>query len=245
MLRVDPRPLYIQAVEKIEELIRREGLAPNDRLPSEVKLAELLGISRPTVRETLRELELRGRIRRSQGRGTILTEPPIRTHLTTLESLESLAAREGWSCGTEQIEIREVPLPDDLEAVLNATAGEPTTYLSRIKTRDGDPVCRMQTWLLARVLSVEELSTRFKDSIIEFLLAEAHPHLDYAIAEVGAAAADPATAAMLRIEPGAPLVVLTELFQQHPSLPLCYSVNCFIPRSVRLEVLRRPRPIGR
>ncbi len=54
------------------------------------------------------------------------------------------------------------------------------------------------------------------------------------------APADEAAAAALRIKPGTPLVVLTELFYQHPARPICFSANAFLPASVRLEVIRRP-----
>lgn len=240
-LNVDQRPLYIRAAEKIKEMIRATQLGPDSRLPSEVSLAQSLGVSRSTVREGLRELELRGRIRRVRGRGTIVAgPPPVEAGLTTLESLESLAAQQGWKCETVDVVIEQVPMPAALADRLEVPPGSPTTYLSRVKLRDSQRISRMETWIPAGLVSPEELRARFTHSITEVLLASKDPHLDYAVAEVGAAAADEAAAAALRIKPGTPLVVLTELFYQHPARPICFSANAFLPASVRLEVIRRP-----
>ncbi|CAN7697667.1 FadR/GntR family transcriptional regulator [Mycolicibacterium frederiksbergense] len=47
-------------VEQIEERIRHGGLQRGDRLPSERQLSQLLGVSRPSVREALHSLEALG-----------------------------------------------------------------------------------------------------------------------------------------------------------------------------------------
>jgi DNA-binding FadR family transcriptional regulator len=47
-------------IEQIEERIRHGGLQRGDRLPSERQLSQLLGVSRPSVREALHSLEALG-----------------------------------------------------------------------------------------------------------------------------------------------------------------------------------------
>jgi GntR family transcriptional regulator len=239
-LRADG-PLYVRAARQLERLINATDLAPGDRLPSEAQLAERLGVSRSTVREALRELELAGQIDRSHGRATTVARPaPIITGLPALESLESLAARQGWRCGTENVRIEEMPLLEDLAVLLEVPTGHPATYLSRIKTRDWRPVARMETWLPATLLSASELQDRFENSITDLLRAGNGVRLDYAIAQVSATAADPSLSESLRVRAESPLVVLSELFFQNPARPICYSRNLFVPDSIQLEVLRRP-----
>ncbi|MGW5680277.1 FadR/GntR family transcriptional regulator, partial [Streptomyces sp. NPDC003860] len=58
---------------RLQGLIEDGRLAPGTRIPSERELAEKLRISRASVREALRELELRGLVNRKPGRGTIVT----------------------------------------------------------------------------------------------------------------------------------------------------------------------------
>lgn len=58
---------------QILTLIRTEELGPGDRLPPERELANLLGVSRPVVREALRALSIMGVIEVRQGSGTFVT----------------------------------------------------------------------------------------------------------------------------------------------------------------------------
>lgn len=62
----------------LERLILDGTLAPGDRLPSERVLSELLGVSRVSVRQGLKELENHGLIDRRPGRGTIVLAPGSR-----------------------------------------------------------------------------------------------------------------------------------------------------------------------
>jgi GntR family transcriptional repressor for pyruvate dehydrogenase complex len=72
---LDGRPSYtvLSAPRQIAAAIKREilegTLKPGDRLPSESRLAELFGVSRPTVRAALQELSSAGTVVVQRGRG--------------------------------------------------------------------------------------------------------------------------------------------------------------------------------
>ncbi|MDP8958434.1 MAG: GntR family transcriptional regulator [Actinomycetota bacterium] len=74
-------PLYIQLMDRIRELIDRQGLVPGTLLPSEAQLQERFGVSRATVRQALHQLELDGLVERHQGRGTFVAASPGRALL--------------------------------------------------------------------------------------------------------------------------------------------------------------------
>lgn len=65
--------VYEEVAEQIERLILK-NLRPGDKLPSERELAELLRVSRSSVRDAIRGLELRGLVEPRQGTGTIVRE---------------------------------------------------------------------------------------------------------------------------------------------------------------------------
>lgn len=67
----------------LERLILEGQLAPGERIPSERELAEHFGVSRPSIRDALRELESRGFIDRKPGRGTIVLSPGERSAMAT------------------------------------------------------------------------------------------------------------------------------------------------------------------
>ena len=62
-------------LNQLTGLITSGELDPGDRLPSERKLAETFGISRPVVREALRVLATQGLISIQTGRGAFVTKP--------------------------------------------------------------------------------------------------------------------------------------------------------------------------
>jgi GntR family transcriptional repressor for pyruvate dehydrogenase complex len=64
--------IYERIVEQIQRLIHDGDLAPGDQLPPERVLAETFQVSRASVREALRALELRGLIEGRQGGGTFV-----------------------------------------------------------------------------------------------------------------------------------------------------------------------------
>lgn len=69
-------PLYRQLEAALAAAISDGTLLAGDRLPSERTLAEQLGVSRTTTVTAYRELEARGLVRGSTGRGTYVCAPP-------------------------------------------------------------------------------------------------------------------------------------------------------------------------
>jgi GntR family transcriptional repressor for pyruvate dehydrogenase complex len=65
--------VYEEVAKQIERLIVKK-LKPGDKLPSERELAETLQVSRSSIRDAIRGLELMGLVEPRQGAGTIVRE---------------------------------------------------------------------------------------------------------------------------------------------------------------------------
>jgi GntR family transcriptional repressor for pyruvate dehydrogenase complex len=78
----------------VRDLIERGELRPGDRLPTERELAGQIGVSRPTVRTSLRALSTMGVVQSRQGAGTFITDGPP---ALASEPLGLLAALHGLS----------------------------------------------------------------------------------------------------------------------------------------------------
>ena len=104
---------YEQIAEQLRELIMGGALAPGERLPNEATLARQFGVSRATVRESLRVLSAQNLIRtvKGSGGGSYVTLPTI-DHLSEfIRSAKKALLGDGFSL-EDFLEVRmllEVP----------------------------------------------------------------------------------------------------------------------------------------
>ncbi len=72
--KVQPEKLSHSVVRQIEQLILRGILRPGERLPAERELAERLGVSRPSLREALADLQEKGLLTSRAGAGVYVAD---------------------------------------------------------------------------------------------------------------------------------------------------------------------------
>jgi len=78
--------VYEEVARQIERLILKK-LKPGDKLPSERELAEALDVSRSSIRDAIRGLELMGLVEPRQGAGTIVREVSTDTLVNPFASI--------------------------------------------------------------------------------------------------------------------------------------------------------------
>ena len=66
---------------QLMELIEFQRLLPGDKLPPERQLADLLEVSRPSLREALHILQAQGLVQIKHGQGTFVQEPIVAQEL--------------------------------------------------------------------------------------------------------------------------------------------------------------------
>jgi GntR family transcriptional repressor for pyruvate dehydrogenase complex len=65
---------YEQVADQIHQLIARGTLKPDDRLPAERELAQQFGVSRSSLRDAIRTLEVMGVVESRHGAGTVVRD---------------------------------------------------------------------------------------------------------------------------------------------------------------------------
>lgn len=116
--------VHEEVARQLEEMILNK-LQPGDKLPAERELVELLGVSRSSVRDAIRKLELLGLVEPRQGTGTVVRDVseavlnPLANVISEKRQLVSelldfrqmveppLAARAAIHASTEQIAAME------------------------------------------------------------------------------------------------------------------------------------------
>ena len=104
-----------EAIVKIQELIRSGGLKPGDRLPPEKELSNSLGLSRNSLREAVKALEMINVLDVRRGDGTYVTNLQPRSAADAMSFVLELYQDETI---LELLEVRRI-----LEAAAGAKAG--------------------------------------------------------------------------------------------------------------------------
>lgn len=101
--------LYEEVVRQIRSRISEGTYKPGDLLPSEEELAKAIGVSRVTVREGLRVLEIVGIVETRRGKGTVVTAI---TPEVIQERLSIAAIPESISSVYSLMQVRELLEPE-------------------------------------------------------------------------------------------------------------------------------------
>jgi GntR family transcriptional repressor for pyruvate dehydrogenase complex len=143
MAPIDRAGITELVVERIKDLLARGELKAGSRLPPERDLADMLNISRPSLRTALKALSVMGIIHAKPGAGTyiadslpeIFTEPMQFMTLINNTSIEELfEARRIIEAGLAEL-AAERATADDVQALINelegmrATIDDPENFL--------------------------------------------------------------------------------------------------------------------
>ncbi len=106
---IKPKKVSSQIADQIRSSILAGEFNPGDKLPPERELAEMFGVSRPSVREALNILAAAGLVESYQGGGTVVkslvettTGPPLSELIKAeqeraLDVIEVRKCMEGWT----------------------------------------------------------------------------------------------------------------------------------------------------
>ncbi len=72
--RINQKPVVVQVMDIIKEMIITEQLKINEQIPSEMELAKMFGVSRPTIREAIKIYNFLGVLKSYTGKGTFVSD---------------------------------------------------------------------------------------------------------------------------------------------------------------------------
>ena len=72
MKNLKTRKLYLQVYDELKQYIQENHLQPGDKLPTELEMCALLGVSRNVLREAVKSLEITGVVHSRPGVGIII-----------------------------------------------------------------------------------------------------------------------------------------------------------------------------
>ncbi|MDI2099237.1 GntR family transcriptional regulator [Ruicaihuangia caeni] len=202
-------PLYVQLADALQALIADQRMAPGDLLPSENVLASHNGVSRATVIKAFDLLIERGRVVRSQGRGSFVSSPPMERALPELTGFSEHIESLGLVPGNRLLGYSEFAPGDAGRPESPFGREERIVVVERLRSVDGTPVGLHRTVVSARLateigLTAERAATpgfSFYDLLRRHGLA-----VEAGEETLRAINADARDAGLLEVEPGAALM---------------------------------------
>jgi GntR family transcriptional regulator len=140
-------PYYYQLYENIVEGIEKNMLSEGDRLYGELQLCEKYGVSRITVRQALKELEVNGYIVRERGKGTFIRKK-IETHsLQKVSSIVDELKSKGIKTLNKILENKVITPDEKISKILEIEKDKKILFVKRMIFAYGAPLYITKAYL--------------------------------------------------------------------------------------------------
>ncbi len=216
-------PYYIQLMDLLKDQIQNKKWAPGEQIPGEQELCDLYGVSRTVVRQALRELELSGVITRRKGKGTFIAEPKINEGLIQkLTGFYQDMVERGLKPVTRVLHQRIAPANEKVAEFLDIPFGTLVVDMQRLRFINDEPIVVVTTYIPLDVyppLATVDLTNR---SLYDFLEKEGGIFITRGRRYIEAVLANENEAALLEVEPGAPLMMLDSVSYTESGQPIEY-----------------------
>src|SRR5688500_19008006 len=159
------QPLYQQLQRSLREAIENRVIAPDDALPPERDLAEMLSVSRITVRKAIDELVEEGLLIRKQGSGTFVSNRVEKNFAKLTSFSEDMRAR-GREPRSVWINKAEGTVTPEESLTLRSSPGTPVYRFHRIRYADDAPMALEYATVLAGCLpSLDAVETSLYEAL--------------------------------------------------------------------------------
>jgi phosphonate metabolism transcriptional regulator PhnF len=136
--------LWREISQSLERRILARELSPGDKLPTEQELSRQFMVNRHTVRRALSDLQDKGIVESTQGRGSYVRRPSAPMRLQRRPRFTERVRERGSTPRTDIIKLTVRPAEAKVAAQLGLRTGEPVVYLERRRFIDGEPTAISQ-----------------------------------------------------------------------------------------------------
>ena len=125
--------------QSLERRILARELSPGDKLPTEFELSREFMVNRHTVRRALSDLQDKGIVESTQGRGSYVRRPSTPMQLQRRPRFSDHVRERGRTPRTETLKLTARAADSKIAAQLGLRVGQPVIYLERRRFIDDEP----------------------------------------------------------------------------------------------------------
>ena len=232
-------PAHLRIGYWLERLIVSRTLEPGDKLPSEVEIANALGVSRMTLRQALAAIEAKGLIDRRRGRfgGNFVAAPRIEFDHANLPGFTEQMRRVHREAGAQVIRAATRRPTAAVRQGLGLKRGELAHEVLRVRSANGEPIVLEETYFPAAVYPAL-LSANLTGSLYTVMRESgAAPHT--AQEQIEATPASDLQAELLDIAVGDPLLLITRSSYTADGVAVEFSLDYHRADRARIRIKSR------
>lgn len=231
--RSGPIPLYFQIARRIEGAIESGQLPPGTKLDNEVKLAEDLKISRPTVRRAIQELVTSGLLVRRRGIGTQVVHGKI-SRKVELTSLFDDLSRDNKEPRTALLLHELIVPPGDVMEALDLHDSTPVLHIKRLRSAADDPLALLENYLPSGLSDITEEQLR-EHGLYQLLRARGAT-MRVAKQRIGARGATREEAKLFARPPGSPVLTMSRTVYDNGGRAVEFGNHSYLPETYSFEM---------
>jgi GntR family transcriptional regulator len=227
-LVIDPNsfvPYYVQIVDQVRELIKKNKLQQGQTFCSEGELARTLAISKMPVRQAFQKLRSEGLLVIAKGKRPVVGSGRVPWNFQQLRGFSEEMRRRGLvpSARVLEVNLREPEL--EVAQALKLSPGERVYRIRRLRSINGEPVAVVASHLPSRIfagIDKQDLENQSLYAIFEHVYKR---KLQWAEEVIGAMVAGEDEAAELQASAGSALLVIRETTYDMQNVAIEYSVS--------------------
>lgn len=239
-IKHDTIALSILAKQSIIELIKEQKIQPDNKLPSEADLMEMLGVSRYTVREALALLEQDKIIYKRQGKGTFVKKVPVKIEsgLEKLESITDSIKSFGYNPSGRCLKIEEITPTKDMVEKLNLNKDDKAITFTRIRTADEKVAAFCVDTIPKHLFGDKDIMGLNSMSMFEYFSSKLDIHIEYAVAEIVPTFPTKDIVKLINADRNDLFLLLRQVHYDKEGTPVIYSMDYFNPEVFKFKINR-------
>ena len=218
-------PFYMQIVDQVRELIKKNKIRQGQTFCSEGEIARSLRISKMPVRQAFQKLKSEGLLVIAKGKRPVVGSGRAPWNFQQLRGFSEEMRRRGL---TPSARLLSMSLEDpDLEVAqaLKLTPGERVYRARRLRSVNGEPVAIVTSYLPARIFAGIDKQDLEKQSLYSIFEHRYNRRLQWAEEIFGAVSSGVEEAEILQTSAGSPLLLIRETTYDTQNVAIEYSLS--------------------
>lgn len=218
-------PYYVQIVDHVRELIKKDKLREGQAFCSEGELSRALAISKMPVRQAFQKLRSEGLLVIAKGKRPVVGSGRVPWNFQQLRGFSEEMRRRGLvpSARLLSISLEEPEL--EVAQALKLTPGERVYRAQRLRSVNGDPVAVVTSYLPARIFAGIDRQDLENQSLYYIFEHNYKRKLQRAEELIGAMVAREEEASVLQTSPGCALLIIKETTYDSQNVAIEYSLS--------------------